>query len=134
MLLGLALMLAELLTPGGFFLIFFGAGAIAVGLVLFFFLDLGPWMQLMLFAALSIAALSLFRRRLLVMRGHAGGAVDSLVGETAFALDDIPAEGFGKAELRGSAWNAHNVGSAPIAKSQRCRVERVEGLTLWIKG
>lgn len=133
MLLGLALCLAELLTPGGFYLIFFGAGALAVGGLLFF-ADIGQWMQLVLFAALSLASLSLFRRRLLSMRGFTSGPVDAIIGETAYALEDIAVEGFGKAELRGTSWSARNVGQSAIGKSQRCRVEKVDGLTIWIKG
>lgn len=131
-LLGLALLLAELLTPGGFYLIFFGAGALLTGVLLLLF-DIGSWMQLVLFSALSISSLGLFRRRLLAMRKLDIPDVDSLVGETAFALEDIPAEGFGKAELRGSAWSVRNAGETLIGKSQRCRVERVDGLTLWVR-
>jgi membrane protein implicated in regulation of membrane protease activity len=59
--------------------------------------------------------------------------VDSLVGETALVLDDIPASGFGKVELRGTAWNARNGGSASLSRGQRCTVERVEGLSLWVR-
>ena len=133
MLLGLALCLAELLTPGGFYLIFFGAGALALGGILFF-VDLGQWLQLSLFAALSLASLSLFRKRLLIRRGFMPGPVDAIVGETAYALEDIAVEGFGKAELRGTSWSARNVGDSAIGKAQRCRVEKVDGLTIWIKG
>lgn len=131
-LLGFALLLAELLTPGGFYLIFFGAGAVCTGLLLLIF-DIGSGLQLVLFSALSIASLAVFRRRLLAMRTPGHSDIDSLVGETAFALEDIPAEGFGKAELRGSAWSVRNASSTLIGKSQRCRVERVDGLTLWVR-
>jgi len=34
--------------------------------------------------------------------------VDSLVGEAATVIDSIEAGGFGKVELRGTAWNARN--------------------------
>lgn len=131
-LLGFALLLAELLTPGGFYLIFFGAGALCTALLLLIF-DIGLWMQLVLFSALSIVSLALLRRRLLAIRSADLPDVDSLIGETAFALEDIPAEGFGKAELRGSAWSVRNAGNTLIGKSQRCRVERVDGLTLWVR-
>jgi membrane protein implicated in regulation of membrane protease activity len=40
----------------------------------------------------------------------------------------------GKAELRGSTWNARNVGETPITEDQRCRVESVDGLTLSVRG
>jgi membrane protein implicated in regulation of membrane protease activity len=56
-LLGLLLLLAELLTPGGFYIIFFGVGAVVVG-VLAGFNVAGPlWFQVILFSVLSVIAL-----------------------------------------------------------------------------
>ena len=46
---------------------------------------------------------------------------------------EIGAGGYGKVELRGTTWNARNAGETPVAADQACRVERVEGLTLWIR-
>jgi inner membrane protein len=58
--------------------------------------------------------------------------VDSMVGESAIPLEDLVPGATGKAELRGTTWTVHNAGSAPLKKNQRCKVERIEGLTLWI--
>jgi len=60
--------------------------------------------------------------------------VDNLVGELATAMEDIAVDAMGKAELRGAAWNARNVGDTPLSRTQRCRVRRVDGLTLDIEG
>ena len=135
LLLGLFLLLCELLTPGGFYIIFFGVGAVAVGLLAFMDLAGPPWLQWLLFTVISIVTLALFRRPLLrmvepVSRPH---DVDSLVGETAVALEDILAGAIGKAEMRGASWTARNVGAGAIARGQRCKVERVEGLTLFVR-
>ena len=62
------------------------------------------------------------------------GEVDTMIGEMAKALEDIAVDAVGKAEMRGTAWDARNVGNAAIVRSQRCRVERVEGLTLHLRG
>ena len=59
--------------------------------------------------------------------------VDNLTTEIAIALEDIPAGGRGKADLRGTSWNAENLESFPIVKSTRCRVERLDGLTLFVR-
>ena len=135
LLLGLFLLLCELLTPGGFYIIFFGVGAVVVGVLSL--MDLaGPlWLQWLLFSVISVGTLVLFRRPLLrmvepVSRTH---DVDSLVGETAVALEDIPAGAIGKAEMRGTSWTARNVGASALARSQRCKVERVEGLMLFVR-
>ena len=60
------------------------------------------------------------------------GNVDSLVGEAATVIDNIEAGGFGKVELRGTAWNARNSSDRILVRGQRCKVQRVDGLSLWV--
>lgn len=133
---GLLLLLAEFATPGAFFQFFFGIGAIAVGLLELFGLELPLWGQLLLYLVLSIGSLAALRKPLRMKFGEhlPETEVDSLVGQMAQALEDIAVDAIGKAELRGSAWTARNVGATAIARSQRCRVERVDGLTLHLRG
>jgi membrane protein implicated in regulation of membrane protease activity len=133
-LLGLGLLLVELITPGGFFFIFFGASAVVVG-VLAGLNAAGPvWFQFILFSLLSVLTLWLFREKLLQLT-HEGQreAVDSLVGESAVASEEIPAHAIGKAELRGTSWNARNIGEKPLVRGERCKVERIEGLTIFVR-
>jgi membrane protein implicated in regulation of membrane protease activity len=134
LLLGFLLLALELLTPGGFYLLFFGVAAIGVGL-LSAAIDIPLWIQWLLFSALALVSVMFFRRPLLARlhRGQSTHEVDSMVGETALTLEEIAANAIGKAELRGSTWTARNVGDQPLARSQRCSVERVEGLMLWIR-
>ncbi len=134
MLLGIALLGAEMIVPGGFFMLFFGFGAIIVGIAVLIGLGGPDWMQWLLFSAASIAMIVLLRKKALELLHPANGAkdVDSLVGATAISLDVIAPGQVGKVELRGSSWNGHNLSSAAIQKGHRCRVERVEGLTLFI--
>jgi membrane protein implicated in regulation of membrane protease activity len=134
MFVGLALLGAELVTPGGFYILFFGFSALVVGSVLGLGLDLPDWAQWLLFSLLAVFSLVLFRGRLLTMmkRAAPSAEVDSLIGEQALALEAIGTGGIGKVELRGSTWSAKNSGLIEITKGQRCRVERVDGLTLWV--
>lgn len=133
-LLGLVLLLAEFTTPGAFYLFFFGLGAIGVGLLGALGFEPPLTVELLLFLAFSLGLLLLLRKRLRVRFDSKlpEREVDNVVGETAVALEDIAVDAVGKAELRGSIWNARNVGDTPIARSQRCAVMRVDGLTLWI--
>ncbi len=133
--LGLALLLGELITPGGFYILFFGIGAVFVGALAG--LDLaGPaWFQVILFLVVSVVTLWLFRERLLKATQSATPyTVDSLIGETAVSMEEIPSNAIGKAEMRGTSWNARNIGEKPLARGERCRVERIEGLTLFVRG
>ena len=133
---GLFLLVFELITPGGFYLMFLGVSGLGVALVTALFPGFPLWAQWLMFSILGAVTVLFFRRPLLEWFRHAWPckAVDSLVGETATAMEDIPVNGFGKAELRGTSWNARNTGDAPVVRAQRCSVERMDGLTLYIRG
>jgi len=135
MLLGLVLLAAEMMTPGGFYMLFFGLSALTVGTLSGLgFVDV-DWLQWLLFSGIAVASLLVCRRPLLAMMRQ--GAVnmpdiDSMMGELAIPLESLAVGATGKAELRGTTWTAKNVGTAPLEKGQRGKVTRVEGLTLWI--
>lgn len=131
---GLVLLLAEVLTPGGFFVVFFGVGAILVGALQAAGWSGPEWAQWLVFTVLSVASLAIFRKPLMQRFNLKDSKpVDQLEGETALVTEDVAPGGFGKAEMRGASWTARSSGTAPLARGQRCRVERVEGLTLWLR-
>lgn len=132
---GLALLALELLTPGGFFVLFFGLGAIAVGVLVAADVAGPLWAQCLWFSALSIGSLVLLRSRLRqLLQGAVGQGVgvETLVGEVAMLSDDLEPGAVGKAELRGTTWSVRNAGADRLHRGQRCRVRRVDGLMLWI--
>jgi membrane protein implicated in regulation of membrane protease activity len=133
---GFSLLLFEVLAPAGFYLFFFGLSAIVVAMLVAAEIGGPLWLQGLLFAIFAVAGLVLFRKPLMekLHRETRGKDVDSLVGETSVAMNDIAVDGIGQVELRGSAWRAQNVGAAPLAKGQFARVERVDGLTLRVRG
>jgi membrane protein implicated in regulation of membrane protease activity len=96
-----------------------------------FGLDLPLGWQLAIFLVISIGSLLILRKPLKEKFGEGSeDNVDKIEGETAVAMETIAANDIGKAELRGTVWNARNVGESEIAETQRCRVVRVDGLTL----
>lgn len=135
LILGLVLMVAELLLPSGFFLFFFGVGAVSTAFLAFAGLLSSFHAQGLAFIVISLFCVILLRKPLLAKlhfknRVH---SVDSLIGQTAKALEPIAPQAFGKVEMRGSSWSALNTGSEPIALQDRCRVEKVDGLTLHVR-
>lgn len=131
---GFVLLALEMASPGGFHIFFFGCAALVVGLLAALGWAEPLWLQGVLFAGLSVAAVVFFRPLLArQLRSAPGDTVDDLVGERARACEEIAADGFGRVELRGTKWNAKNVGETAIAADQACPVERVDGLTLWIR-
>ena len=132
--LGLVLLLGELVTPGGFYILFFGVAAITVGILAGFNIAGPLWFQVIVFSVLSLITLWLFRERLLLStQQDSPDQVDSLIGETAVITEEIPSKGIGKAEMRGTSWSARNIGETSLARGERCKVERVEGLTIYVR-
>ena len=134
--LGLFLLGSEIVTPGGFYMLFFGIGALVVGALVGLGMIHSEWMSWLLFSVFSVASLVILRpplRRLMTADRGNVSPVDTMGGETAIVLDDLPPGATGKAECRGSTWNAHNAGDKPLLKGQRSLVDRVDGITLWIK-
>ena len=133
--LGLVLVALELAASGGFYVIFFGIAALAIGALRVFDVAGPAWMQILLFSVISVVALMFFRKPVLqwLQLDAAGRDVDSLVGETAVAMDDIPPGEVGRAELRGTVWTARNRAAIPLRKGQRCTVVSVDRLTIFLE-
>ncbi len=129
---GVALLIVEILTPGGLFAWFFGAGALCVAVLAA--LGAGAVVQWITFPVVSVVLLVGLRRRLQErMSSEPPRPIDSLVGQEVLLLQDVPAGGEGKAELRGVPWSARAASGIPLAKGQRCEVERVDGVVLYVK-
>jgi len=133
MLLGFALLALELFTPGGFFVMFFGAGAIVVGLLVGARLLTVPWLEWLVFTVVSLVSLLVLRPRLVSRMRVEGRDVDTLVGEAGTMLEDVEAGRLGKAELRGTTWNARNVETRALRRGERVRVVDVDGLTILVR-
>ena len=113
---------------------FFAVGGFVVGLLILFGVDLPVWAQLIIFTAVSLLAF-FFVRPVLVrkLKLDQKKVIDTLVGEQAIAMEEIPVHGLGKAEMRGTTWSARNVGETGLNRGQRCVVAAVDGLVLHVR-
>jgi membrane protein implicated in regulation of membrane protease activity len=132
---GAVLLATELFgIPTDFFLFFLGVAALIVGLVGFLGIDLPLWGQWASFAVIAGVSLVCFRNLLRArFPSETTRADDTFVGEIAVASESLPAGASGRIELRGATWSARNAGDVALAKGDRARVERVEGLTLHVR-
>ena len=127
---GILLLAFEMATPGGLFALFFGVSALIVApLAAFGFPEAVQWFA---FSVLSLAGLVTLRGRLLRRLSRHPAPRAELVGEQALLLTDLAAGAEGKAELRGTTWTVRTSSELPLRTGQRCLVERVDGLTLWV--
>lgn len=132
MILGLVLAIAEAQIPTNFFLLAFGVGGVVVGALVGLGWGAEPWLQWLAFTLISVASVVALKRTLTRPDG-AGHEVDDLRREAALVIEDVPADGVGRAELRGTTWSARSGSGTALARGTRCRVERVDGLTLWLR-
>lgn len=113
---------------------FFAAGAFLVAILVAAHVGGPLWAQILIFTLFSLLTLLLIRpyvvRRLKL---SVTKVVDTMIGEHATVMDDMAVAGHGRAEMRGSTWNARNVGETALQRGQRCVVERVEGLVLHVR-
>ncbi|ULA62664.1 MAG: Putative activity regulator of membrane protease YbbK [Nitrospira sp.] len=137
LLLGLLLLGAEMMTPGGFYILFFGLAALVVGAIAALDLVQEASAQWLLFSGIAIASLLVFRGPLLTRINASKTTppdVDSMLGEIAIPIDTLAAGAIGKVELRGTTWSARNAGATSLQKGQRSKVTGMDGLTLQISG
>ena len=131
--LGLALVVAELATPSGFFIIFFGLAALTVGVLSGLDMAGTTWVQWSLFSVLSIAYVLIFRGRLQTkVQIPPRSDVDSLIGGLAIVQERLLPGVVGRVEVRGSMWSARNTSNVTLDAGQRARVAAVDGLTLTV--
>jgi membrane protein implicated in regulation of membrane protease activity len=131
--LGLVLLVVELATPGVFFVMFFGLGAITVGVFQGLGLFGSALTQWFVFTVLSIIYVLAFRGRIQQEIDSRPANIDTLVGELAVPRERILPGQVGRVDLRGSLWSARNAAHHAIETGQRCRVTAVDGLTVYVQ-
>ena len=128
---GLVLVVAELATPGGFVIIFFGIAALVVGILGLLGVVTSASLQFLLFSVLAVGLLAILRARLKSrLQLPSSATVDSLIGDLAIPQERLSPGVVGRVEVRGSSWSARNTSSVTIDVGQRARVAGVDGLTL----
>jgi membrane protein implicated in regulation of membrane protease activity len=131
---GLALLGAELMV-GTFYLFFLGLAALVVGLISVFGFGGPLWLEALLFLVFSSVLVLAVRRPMLgrLKIQDDKRDIDNLAGEIAVAIEALAPGAIGRVEMRGTGWSGRNVGADVIEAGQRCRVERTDGLMLWVR-
>ncbi len=133
---GFALLVAESIAPAEFYLAFIGLAALGTGLVVVAVGMVPLWVHLSLFSAIAVVSLVFMRkpmiRRLGTTGGSSGVGSERLIGDVAVLMAELPPGGIGKGELRGTVWTVRSESDRPLGRGERCRVQRVDGLTLWV--
>ena len=118
-----------------FYLVFVGASAFAVGMLQLTGLGMPVWLQWLIFAALAVTSLVIFRQRIYDrMRRKLPPLKGGPAGEVVTLPAELPPGETCRLEFRGCSWSALNGGKTVIAAGAKARIERVDGLTLVVHG
>jgi membrane protein implicated in regulation of membrane protease activity len=118
-----------------FYLVFVGAAAFVVGFLHIAGLQLAVWLQWLIFATLAATSMFAFRRRIYERLRRGLPAMRSgPAGETVTLPETLVPGASCRLEFRGSSWSAINGGTAAIDAGAQARIERVDGLTLVVRG
>ncbi len=118
-----------------FYLVFVGLSALVVGAVEFAVPAFPPWAEWVLFAALAVVGVTVFRRAMYERLRHEGpNAVQAGPAGEVVTLPSALAPGEScQIEYRGSFWTATNGGETAIDAGARARILHVRGLALVVR-
>ena len=118
-----------------FYLVFVGASAFVVGMLQLAGVGMPVWLQWLIFAVLAVTSMFTFRRRIYErMRRGLPAMKGGPAGEIVTMPMALPPGETCRLEYRGGSWSAVNAGKEMIAAGSRARIERVDGLTLVVRG
>lgn len=133
LLLGLALLISEFFVPG-LVAVFFGIGALAVGLLTLFGVIDSLAAQLLCFALISLAALFGLRRHCTRwLKGAVAGRTEQdldnegLLNQRVVVLTDF-VDGIGDVQLNGAKWDAESI--EPLCAGDSAWVVGFSGIVL----
>jgi len=128
---GIVLLIVEMVTPGAFFFMCFGLGAMVTAGLTYF--PLPGWVQWVAFVAIS-TILVLFAKP--VMKGlmketHRPSNADELIGKEAIVLEAIKPHFSGLVKIGGEVWKAS--AEEEIVEGSLVEILKVEGTRLFVK-
>jgi len=132
MIFGALLLGSELLgVDAAFYLVFIGLAAVLTGLAELAGADMEPWLQWIVFSAIAVAMMVLFRKKLYAqLRGSGVGYETGPAGEVVRLEQALAAGESGRMAYRGTDWTIVNDSNEPMTQGQRVRISRVDGLSL----
>lgn len=133
---GIAFLAIEMFViDAEFYLVFIGVSAVVVGLLGLGGLDMPQWVQWLVFAALAIASMVFFRRRVYALiRGKEGHVQERITsGDRVTVPVRLEPGQTCRVDYRGTSWVARNVGMEAIAANSEAVISTVDELTLNLK-
>lgn len=120
------------LSSGTFILLFFALSALFAALAAFAGFLL--FHQILVFSAVGIALLFLFRKRFLTRRkGESSNAQAIDIGKTVLLELELSPRAEGMVKYQGTEWTAVNVGHSTLLKGQVVKIVGTDGIKLLVQ-
>ena len=130
----LAVMIVLEIFSLGLTTVWFGIGAIGAAIVSW--MGYGIWVQLIVFAVLSVIAMAVFRPLAVkyLNKDKEKTNIDGVVGEVVVVTKEINNEmAAGEVQLNGMSWTARSQDGRVIPEAERVTVVSVQGVKLIVK-
>ena len=133
---GAILLVLELtLIAADFYLVFLGIAALVIGILTLTGLLAAAWLQWATFGILAAFSMVTFRRWVYErLRRRLPDMKSGPVGQSVVLPAELKPGESCRLEYCGSSWSAVNGGASPIMAGARARIDRVDGLTLVVRG
>ena len=130
--LGMLLLGAELFgIDAAFYLVFIGIAAVITGLLELSGAGMEPWLQWLVFAALALTAMVLFRKRLYTkLRKDIPDYPNGPAGETLRLANPLNPGESCRQDYRGTTWTIVNGSDHALEQGMAAMITEVKGLTL----
>lgn len=131
---GILLLFMEVAT-GGFWIGFFGVGAIVASIAVWVGLVETLNSQVAVFLIASVISLVALRRQLKKWLYGKSGPSDftSSVGDSATVVEQIPSQGSGRVSYQGSTWAAESETGEILPADAQVQIVRQKGTRLFVK-
>jgi inner membrane protein len=131
--LGIVLLIIEV-TTGGFWIGFFGVGALVAAAAVWLGLADSLNVQIAIFLTASVASLLGLRRTLKKWLDGKSPPMSfgDAIGKTAVVVQAIPARGAGRVEFQGTTWDAESSSGDAVAAQTTVRIVRQDGTRLYV--
>lgn len=131
--LGVLLMIVEVST-GGFWVGFFGVGALITSLIVWLGVVGNLDLEVALFLSASVLPLLFLRKPFTQWLNR--GAPSTTFGDTgqiATVVKEIPSHGVGRVDYQGSTWDAESDQGEAVPSHARVRIVRQDGTRLYVR-
>ncbi len=133
-LVGFGLLGLELFIPSGFSLLIIGLSFLITGSCVAFGLNEPAWLPWSICLTSFVILFASIRKPLARIFGFDGpNKYDESINSEVIIRSEIGPGGIGQGEMQGTQWSIRNIGEQTIKVGERCKVVRVDGITVEVK-